>query len=78
MVRGQVPASSVQACAELIARMTGLPDITAGGGLRVAVVRGGTGTDERAASASCRLEVVGDRSLRATLIGIDGGSLPWG
>ena len=78
MVRGQVPASSVQACAGLIARMTGLPDITAGGGLLVAVVQGGAGTDERAASASCRLEVVGDRSLRATLIGIEGGSLPWG
>lgn len=77
MVRGQVPASLVDACGELIARMTGLPDTTAGGGLRIAVVPGGTGADERAASASCRLEVVGDRTLRATLIGVGSGPLPW-
>ena len=44
MVRGQVPASLAAACAELIARMTGLPDPTAGGGLRVAVVPAGSGT----------------------------------
>ncbi len=77
MVRGQVPASLAEACAELIGRMTGLPDPTAGGGLRVSVVAGESGTDARAASASCRLEVVGDRSLRATLIGVDSGPLPW-
>ena len=77
MVSGQVPASLVVACGELIARMTGLPDATAGGALRVAVVPGGTGTDERDASVSCRLEVIGDRTLRATLIGVENGPLPW-
>ena len=77
MVGGQVPASLVVACGELIARMTGLPDGTAGGALRVAVVPGGTGTDERDISVSCRLEVVGDRTLRATLIGVENGPLPW-
>src|SRR5664279_948127 len=77
MASGQLSASLVAACGELIARMTGLLDTTAGGALRIAVVPGGTGTDERAASASCRLEVVGDRTLRATLIGVENGPLPW-
>ena len=76
MVSGQIPASLVVACGELIARMTGLPDASAGGSLRVAVVPGGTGTDERDASVSCRLEVIGDRTLRATLIGVENGPLP--
>ena len=77
MVSGQVPASLVASCGELVARMTGLPDAAAGGALRIAVVSRGAGTDERAASASCRLEVVGDRSLRATLIGVQNGPPPW-
>ena len=77
MVGGQVPAALVGSCAELVERMTGLPDTSAGGALRIAVVSRGAGSDERAASASCRVEVVGDRALRATLIGVQGGPLPW-
>jgi len=77
VVRGPVSAPLAAVCAELIARMTGLRDPTAGGRLRVDVVPDASGTDERAASASCRLVVVGDRSLRATLIGVDNGPLPW-
>jgi hypothetical protein len=67
--------------------MTGMADISAGGGLRLIVAEetppaGGTSPDGAVngsvGGASCRLSVVGDAELVGTLIGIGQGRLPLG
>jgi hypothetical protein len=81
--------AAVDACRTLIARMTGLPDITVGGLLLVEVVGGspegivpesGDLADRRtgglAGPGSCRLSILGDKQLVGTLIGIGTGALP--
>jgi len=81
--------AAVDACRTLIGRMTGLPDITAGGLLLVEVVGGSpagfdplTGDDTDRATGglagpgSCRLSILGDQLLVGTLIGIGTGALP--
>lgn len=80
---------AVAACRTLIASMTGLPDITAGGILIVEVVGGspagfdpaiGDETDRAtgglAGPGSCRLSILGEKLLTGTLIGIGAGTLP--
>jgi len=81
--------AAVDACRTLIARMTGLPDITVGGLLLVEVVGGspdgivpesGDLADRRtgglAGPGSCRLSILGEKQLVGTLIGIGTGALP--
>jgi hypothetical protein len=80
--------AAVAACRALIARMTGLPDISAGGLLLVEVVGGspagsatGAGESDRATGGlagpgSCRLSILGERQLAGTLVGIGAGTLP--
>jgi hypothetical protein len=60
---------------ELVQEMTGLPDVNAGGVLRIQVVGGGTsaGDGER---GRCQLITVGPSRLIGTLIGIGTGTLP--
>ena len=55
--------------------MTGLPDVNAGGVLRIQVVGGGAeaGGGER---GRCQLIAVGPNRLIGTLIGIGTGTLP--
>jgi hypothetical protein len=81
--------AGIAACQTLIASMTGLPDITAGGRLRVEVVGGspppaelatgaepGPSTRGSAGPGSCRLSVLGQQQLVGTLIGVGTGALP--
>ncbi|MET0862851.1 MAG: hypothetical protein ABWZ98_00815 [Nakamurella sp.] len=83
---------AVAACQTLISRMTGMPDITASGLLRVEVIGGwpdgtgaaddgGTSQPDRpiggsAGPGSCRLSILGEQRLFGTLIGIGSGTLP--
>jgi len=82
---------AIETCRSLVARMTGMSDITAGGRLLLEVVGGSTdgGGGETAAgtlnprhssagSASCRLSVIGEARLVATLIGVGDDALPLG
>ena len=68
-------------CVELIAQTTGMRDITAGNLLRVDLVASGNPKDSHSAVAttlSCRLSVVGQRSLSGTLVGLGEGRPQWG
>jgi len=82
---------AIETCRSLVARMTGMSDITAGARLLLEVVGGSTdgGGGETAAgtrnprhssagSASCRLSVIGEARLVATLIGVGDDALPLG
>ena len=82
---------AVQACRSLVARMTGMSDITAGGRLLLEVVGGsakGAGGEtadgtlnprhSSAGSASCRLSMIGEARLVASLIGVGDNALPLG
>jgi hypothetical protein len=78
-----VNSQTQTSCAELIARMTGMPDITDGGLLQPDVVVTSTAasnddaTPATAPTAKCRLSVLGHRSLVGTLLGVGNQSLPW-
>lgn len=64
-----------RSCMKLIAAMTTMPDITAGGLLLPEVVQS---TDSQEGTTfSCRLSVLGGRSLGGTLVGLGNGELPW-
>lgn len=83
---GMSSRDGVAACKELIEAMTGLPDVNAGGVLKIQVVGGGAnigGADSNVPSAEaeaghgrCRLIAVGPNQLIGTLIGIGTGKLP--
>jgi hypothetical protein len=66
---------AVADCTALVQAMTGLPDVNAGGVLRIQVVGVGTlaGDGER---GRCQLNAVGSNQLIGTLIGIGTGTLP--
>ncbi len=70
-------------CADVAARVTGMPDVTAGGRLQVEVVRGDgrVPTDaagaQRETSVRCRLQTTGGGRLTAALTGIGSNPLPW-
>ncbi|HEY4990870.1 MAG TPA: hypothetical protein VII33_02165 [Nakamurella sp.] len=76
-----------QSCQQLIAHLTGMPDISVGGLLQTDVVgQDGNGNangsadgkgDGTSAAASCELSVVGKRVLDGTLIGVGTGPVPW-
>ena len=65
-----------ESCRGLIAAITGMPDITAGGKLEP-VVFGLTGPDKLTPTTTCRLSVVGNHALSGTLVGVGDGPLPW-
>ena len=82
---------AVHSCRSLVARMTGMPDITAGGRLLLEVVGGsadGAGGEtadgtlnprhSSTGSASCRLSMIGEARLVASLIGVGDDALPIG
>jgi hypothetical protein len=82
---------AVETCRSLAARMTGMTDITAGGRLLLEVVGGsadGAGGEtadgtlnprhSSSGSASCRLSMIGDDRLVASLIGVGDDALPIG
>jgi hypothetical protein len=69
------PPVAIDECARLVQAMTGLPDVTAGGVLRVEVVGGGaaaSGGDR----GRCESIALGPNRLIGTLIGIGTGTLP--
>ena len=76
---------AVAECQELVAEMTGMPDINAGGVLKIQVVGGRTpGTNDLGDAdptgvpefGRCRLVAVGPHQLTGTVIGIGTGDLP--
>ena len=67
---------TMESCRELIAGMTGMPDITAGGLLQP-IVFAPTVAAASPPTTSCRLAVVGQRILAGTLAGVGNGPLPW-
>ena len=79
---------AVAACGELIKAMTGMPDVNAGGLMKVQVVGGnaeaGGGDfgdadlDPDSTFGRCRLIVVGPHQLTGTLLGIGANELPLG
>ena len=64
-------------CRNLIEAMTGMPDISAAGALRL-VVDGGADQSSSSDTATCRLATVGDRWLLGSLIDVGRGPLPLG
>ena len=77
---GSVSPATLASCRELIGRMTGMPDITADGLLRPALVppnANGDGDSAAGGQFTCRLSVVGGRSLDGTLVGLGSNPLPW-
>jgi hypothetical protein len=84
---GMLPRGAVDGCRELVRVMTGMPDVNAGGLLKIQVVGGrstpGGNVDDSTAEkepvfARCRLIAVGPNLLTGSLIGIGTGQLPLG
>jgi hypothetical protein len=85
---GMSSREAVAACGELIKAMSGMPDVNAGGLLKVQVVGGNTEAgggdfgdadlDPDSTFGRCRLIVVGPHQLTGTLLGIGANELPLG
>ncbi len=83
---GMSPPGAVAECKELVQAITGMPDVNAGGVLKIQVVGGHSAdgdvgdpdADAVPAHGRCRLIAVGAHQLFGTLIGIGTGPLPLG
>ena len=73
-------ATLTATCRQLIARLTGLPDVTAGGRLLVTVFGGGQGAEAYLTGAPvlCAVTAVGAGKLTGSLRGLGSQPIPWG
>src|SRR5699024_3071521 len=76
-----IDVEALATCRALIEAMTEMPDVTAGGALRVEVVPVTAAPDPSMpaapSTAGCRLVTAGQTMLAGTLVGVGRQPLPW-